>query len=87
MGFILACSYVLDVNSVVYQLADVMFDKFVSVSLTLQQSLDPQNIVPTHSIVRTRLIDIINQCLESPHDISDIRCMYSAHSRLCVHVL
>ncbi|KAG1774713.1 hypothetical protein EV702DRAFT_1122186 [Suillus placidus] len=63
----------LDVNSVVYQLAYVMFDKFVGVSLTLQQSLDPQYIVPTHSIVRTRLLDIINQCLASPHDLSDIR--------------
>ncbi|KAG1851866.1 hypothetical protein DFJ58DRAFT_419316 [Suillus subalutaceus] len=57
----------------ILELADVMFDKFVSVSLTLQQCLDPQHIVPTHSMVRTRLLDIINQCLASPHDISDIR--------------
>ncbi|KAG1803167.1 uncharacterized protein BJ212DRAFT_1487122 [Suillus subaureus] len=55
----------------ILELADVMFDKFVSVSLTLQQCLD--HIVPTHSIVRTRLLDIINQCLASPHNISDIR--------------
>ncbi|KAG1744370.1 hypothetical protein EDB19DRAFT_512789 [Suillus lakei] len=56
----------------ILELADVMFDKFVSVSLTLQQHSDPQHIVPTHSIVRTCLLDIINQCLASPHDLSDI---------------
>jgi hypothetical protein len=66
-----------------YQLAEVMFDKFVSVSLTLQQCLD-QHIVPTHSTVRSRLLDIIDQCLVSPHDVDDIRRMYPAHSRLCV---
>ncbi|KAG1728239.1 hypothetical protein EDB19DRAFT_1941527 [Suillus lakei] len=43
----------------ILELADVMFDKFVSVSLTLQQHSDPQHIVPTHSIVRTCLLDII----------------------------
>lgn len=57
----------------ILELADVMFDKFVGVSLTLQQCLEPQHTVPTHSIVRTRLLEIINQCLASPHDISDIR--------------
>ncbi|KAG2348396.1 hypothetical protein BDR05DRAFT_516295 [Suillus weaverae] len=50
-----------------------MFDNFVGVSLTLQQCLDPQYTVPTHSIVRRRLLGIINQCLASPHDLSDIR--------------
>jgi hypothetical protein len=63
-----------------------MFDKFVSVSLTLEQCLD-QYTVPTHSNVRLRLIDIINECLASPHDLDNIRCMYPAHSRLCVRVL
>ncbi|KAG2066443.1 hypothetical protein BDR04DRAFT_1160209 [Suillus decipiens] len=57
----------------ILELANVMFDKFVSVSLTLQQCLEPESNVPTHSAVRARLLDIINQCLASPHDISDIR--------------
>lgn len=57
----------------ILELADVMFDKFVSVSLALQQRLDPQYIVPAHSAVRSRLIDIINQCLESPCDLGDTR--------------
>lgn len=61
-----------------------MFDKSVSVSLTLQQCLDTQYIVPTHLAVRSRLLDIINQCLAFPHDLGDTRCMYPVHSRLCV---
>ncbi|KAG2046258.1 hypothetical protein BDR06DRAFT_1025602 [Suillus hirtellus] len=57
----------------ILELADVMFESSVSVSLTLQEGFDPQYFVPTHSIARIRLIDIINQCLTSPHDSSDIR--------------
>ncbi|KAG2152819.1 hypothetical protein DEU56DRAFT_776393 [Suillus clintonianus] len=56
----------------ILELADVMFDKFVSVSLTLQQSCDPLSVVPTHSIIRTRLLDLIDQCLAPPHYFSDI---------------
>ncbi|KAG1894407.1 uncharacterized protein F5891DRAFT_727158 [Suillus fuscotomentosus] len=57
----------------ILELADVMFESSVSASLTLQEGFDPQYFVPTHSIARIRLIDIINQCLTSPHDSSDIR--------------
>ncbi|KAG1852655.1 hypothetical protein C8R48DRAFT_764045 [Suillus tomentosus] len=57
----------------ILELADVMFESSVSVSLTLQEGFDPQYFVPTHSISRIRLIDIIDQCLKSPHDSSDIR--------------
>ncbi|KAG2107719.1 uncharacterized protein F5147DRAFT_696824 [Suillus discolor] len=63
------CQLLLDI----LELADVMFERSVSVSLTLQEGFDPQYLVPTHSIARLRLIDIINQCLTSPHDSSDIR--------------